>query len=93
MLRDALTDLMKNSSSDKCKLGKVISDLDSETAEILRAALRSDLATTVLCRTLNNEGIKISREFLGQQRRQCFLSPEGAHRCCMNESPESQERS
>lgn len=93
MLRDALTDLMKNSGGDKCKLGKVISDLDSETAEILRAALRSDLATTVLCRTLNNEGIKISREFLGQQRRQCFLSPEGAQRCCMNESPGSQERS
>jgi len=92
MLRDALVDLMKDSGGGKCKLGKVICDLDAETAEILVTALRSDVPTTVLSRTLNNEGIKISREFLGTQRRQCFLSPDGGQRCCIGASTGVQEK-
>jgi hypothetical protein len=85
MLRDALVNLMKNDSGGKCKLGRLIADLDRETSDLLLKALKSDIGTSPICRTLNNEGIKISREYLGQQRRQCFVSPEGAKRCCLNQ--------
>jgi hypothetical protein len=91
MLKDALLNLMKNNDGDKCKLGKLIGELDKETAEMLSNALRSNVATTVLCRTLNNEGIKISREFLGTQRKQCFLSPGSSPKCCLNKTDANQE--
>lgn len=91
MLRDALMDLMKkNAGGDMCKLGKVIRGLDEDTSGVLVDALRSDIATTVICRTLNNEGIKISREFLGTQRKQCFLSSNNPERCCLAEKKETQ---
>ncbi len=86
MLRDALVNLMKNDSGGKCKLGRLISDLDSETAELFTKALKSDIGTSAICRTLNNEGIKISREYLGQQRSKCFTSPEGPNHCCLNQN-------
>jgi hypothetical protein len=78
MLKDALLNLMKNNDGDKCKLGKLIGELDKETAEMLSNALRSNVAT-------------ISREFLGTQRKQCFLSPGSSPKCCLNKTDANQE--
>ena len=84
MLKDALQELLKNpDGTNRCKVGRIVCDLDEETAKIFISALRSnDVQTTALVKTLMSDGIKISREFLGHKR-QCFRDPEVAKNCCV----------
>jgi len=85
MLRDALQELLNNPDCRKeCKVGRIISDLDDETAKILVSTLRSEVPTVALVKTLSAEGIKISREFLGS-RRQCFKDASAAKGCCISQ--------
>jgi hypothetical protein len=66
-----------------CKFGKIYSDMDTETKDALRSAMTSGASTMDICRALNDDGIKIRREFLGEKRK-CFASISAASNCCLN---------
>lgn len=85
MLRDALRQLIDDPSgrAKDCKLGKIISSQDEETAEIFIEALKSSASTMGLVRALKSEGIAISREYLGEKRARCFKEPGNAN-CCLS---------
>lgn len=85
MLSDSLQKLMKSptGTGKDCKLGTIINSLDKETSAILTEALSSNASTMGLVRALKEEGIYLSREYLGEKRTQCFKSS-GSNACCLN---------
>lgn len=85
MLSDSLQKLMKSptGTGKDCKLGTIINSLDKETSEILAEALSSNASTMGLVRALKDEGIYVSREYLGEKRTQCFKGS-GTSACCLN---------
>ena len=84
MLKDALGKLLETQNSRQdCKLGRIVSGLDGDTADALLQVLKSDITTMSLVRTLNSEGISIGREFLGEKRNTCLKDPEAAKTCCL----------
>jgi hypothetical protein len=86
MLRDSLQKLMNNphGSGRECKIGNIINSLDKETAKILIDALKSDASTMGLVRALKDEGLPVSREYLGEKRNECFKG-EGNSKCCLQQ--------
>ena len=85
MLKDALGKLLESQNSkQECKLGRIIADLDSDTAQALVEALKSDVSTMSLIRALASEGIPIGREFLALKRNNCFKNPDTANLCCIS---------
>lgn len=85
MLKDALSSLITNQSKQQqCKLGKLICSLDDEESELLIGALKSEVSTMSLIRTLKSEGINLSREYLGEKRN-CFKNSEDSKTCCIAE--------
>lgn len=85
MLSDSLQKLMKSPTGTgrDCKLGTIINSLDKETSEILTEALSSNASTMGLVRALKDEGIYLSREYLGEKRTHCFKGS-GNSACCLN---------
>lgn len=91
MLRDSLQKLIDNPGREKeCKLGNIIRSLDSETAIILVEALKSDASTMGLVRALKDEGLPVSREYLGEKRNTCFKN--GSSGCCLAQGVELKEK-
>lgn len=74
----SLADTSKNNAL--CKFGKIFMGLDEETREALDSALRSEASTMDISRALNDDGLHIRREFLGEKRR-CFNDL--ATTCCL----------
>lgn len=92
MLRDSLQKLMDNPGREReCKLGNIIKSLDDETAVILVEALKSDASTMGLVRALKDEGLPVSREYLGEKRNTCFKA--GSQNCCLSTGVESKGKS
>jgi hypothetical protein len=89
MLRDSLQKLMQDPSGKgrECKIGNIINSLDEETAQMLVDALKSDASTMGLVRVMKDEGIPVSREYLGEKRNECFKS-ESSSRCCLQQVPQ-----
>lgn len=80
-LKDTLVSLSsKSASKGYCKFGAIWIDQDEETQQALTDALRSGASTLDITRALNQDGIAIRREFLGEKRR-CFNDPEII--CCL----------
>ena len=77
-LRDALIDITERNGSigGLCKFGRICVSLDIETQDALKAIME-------ITRALNDDGIKIRREFVGQKR-QCFTNPNAD--CCLKNS-------
>jgi hypothetical protein len=91
MLRDSLQKLIDSPGRERdCKLGNIIKSLDGETAAILVEALKSDASTMGLVRALKDEGIPVSREYLGEKRNTCFKA--GGAGCCLAQNAESKEK-
>jgi hypothetical protein len=91
MLRDSLQKLIDNPVRDRdCKLGNIIKSLDEETSAILVGALKSDASTMGLVRVLKDEGIHLSREYLGEKRNTCFKG--GSQNCCLAAEVELKEK-
>lgn len=86
MLKDVLKQIVDNpeGQSRDCKLGKIISSQDEETAELLIKALAGPASTMSLVRALSADGIKLSREYLGEKRSSCFKNPDSIDKCCLN---------
>ncbi len=92
MLRDSLQKLIDNPGREReCKLGNIIKSLDDETAIILVNALRSDASTMGLVRALKDEGLPVSREYLGEKRNTCFRG--GSQSCCLSVGVEPKGKS
>lgn len=83
VLRETLQQLLSDPSGrlKQCKLGTIINSQDSETKAIFIEALKSDASTMSLVRALKEEGIFLSREYLGEKRSNCFRG-DGAS-CCL----------
>jgi hypothetical protein len=81
-LKDTLN-LIANSSqcASLCKFGRIYTGMDEDTQDALRSAVTSGATTMDICRALNDDGIKIRREFLAEKRK-CFSSHSAS--CCMN---------
>lgn len=91
MLRDSLQKLIENPGREKeCKIGNIIRSLDSDTAVVLVEALRSDASTMGIVRALKDEGISLSREYLGEKRNTCFKNSSGM--CCLSKGVEVKEK-
>ena len=92
MLSDSLQKLMKSPTGTgrDCKLGTIINSLDKETSEILIEALSSNASTMGLVRALKDEGIYLSREYLGEKRTQCFKGS-GSSACCLNSADKKEK--
>ena len=89
MLKDALSSLISNQSKQQqCKLGKILCSLDPEESQLLVDALKSNISTMSLIRTLKSEGINLSREYLGEKRN-CFKNNEESKTCCMKEGAQN----
>ena len=84
-LRDALIDITERNGSigGLCKFGRICVSLDIETQDALKAAMISSASIMEITRALNDDGIKIRREF-GGQKRQCFTNPNAD--CCLKNS-------
>jgi hypothetical protein len=82
-----LTDSSKNSLF--CKFGKIYIDLDEETRGALESALKSGASTMDICRALNDDGIHIRREFLGEKRR-CFA--DSSTPCCLGPKRDGEQK-
>lgn len=92
MLRDSLQKLIDNPGRERdCKLGNIINSLDDETAVMLVEALKSDASTMGIVRALKDEGLPLSREYLGEKRNTCFKS--GSPSCCLAAGVKSKEKS
>lgn len=63
-----------------CKFGSIYEDFDPETQEAFRDVLLSPVSTQKITRALNDDGIKIRREHVGDKRR-CFLDIN--KKCCL----------
>ena len=80
-LKDTLNLIAKSSHYPSlCKFGRIYTDMDEETRDALRSAITSGATTMDICRALNDDGIKIRREFLAEKRK-CFSSQSAS--CCM----------
>lgn len=81
-LKDALISITENNGSHGglCKFGRICVDLDLETQHALRAAMISSASIMEITRALNDDGIKVRREFVGQKRH-CFTNPDS--NCCL----------
>lgn len=85
MLKDALGKLMDTQNfKQDCKLGRIINSLDTDTADTLIQALRSEVTTMSLIRALNSEGVPIGREFLAEKRNTCFKDQDAEKTCCIS---------
>jgi hypothetical protein len=83
-LKDTLKSITDNSQvSSFCKFGKIYYEMDDDTKEAMRSAMTSSASTMDICRALNDDGIKVRREFLGEKRK-CFTSQSAA--CCLNQN-------
>lgn len=92
MLKDSLQKLIDSHGRERdCKLGNIIKSLDDETAVMLVEALKSEASTMGLVRALKDEGIHLSREYLGEKRNTCFKA--GSPSCCLAAGIESKEKS
>jgi hypothetical protein len=83
----SLTDTSKNSSF--CKFGKIYFDVDEETRDALSSALKSGASTMDICRALNEDGLHIRREFLGEKRR-CFT--DSSVQCCLGPNRDGESK-
>jgi hypothetical protein len=89
-LKDTLNSIADNSqNSSFCKFGKIYSDMDEDTQEAMRSALTSGASTMDICRALNDDGIKVRREFLGEKRK-CFTSQSAT--CCLNQTNNGEKK-
>lgn len=85
MLKDSLQKLIDNPGRERdCKLGNIINSLDKDTATILVDALKSDASTMGIVRALKDEGLPVSREYLGEKRNTCFKA--GSPSCCLTQT-------
>ena len=85
MLKDSLQKLIDNPGRERdCKLGNIIKSLDKDTATILVDALKSDASTMGIVRALKDEGLPVSREYLGEKRNTCFKA--GSPSCCLTQT-------
>lgn len=78
MLKNALSELLEKVESGKsrdCKLCKLVSEQDPDTAEVIIKTLQSNAPTRSIARAFNAEGFAISREYLGEKRKTCFKNP------------------
>lgn len=83
-LKDTLQALtVKPNSLGYCKFGAIFINQDKETQEAFTEVLRSGASTLDITRALNNDGISIRREFLGEKRR-CFNDPDIV--CCLGDN-------
>jgi hypothetical protein len=87
-LKDTLADTLKSIADNSgdallCKFGRIYKNMDKDTQNALRSAMNSSASTMDICRALNDDGIKIRREFLGEKRK-CFSSTSTASACCLN---------
>lgn len=92
MLRDSLQKLIESPGRERdCKIGNIIKSLDEETAIVLVEALKSNASTMGLVRALKDEGIHLSREYLGEKRNSCFKSDSSS--CCLAKGVNLKEKS
>jgi hypothetical protein len=84
MLKDALKQLIEDNENGSCRVGAILSSTDSETAELLKQVLASDIATVNVVKILQGEGFKISRETLRTKRNDCFRTENPPASCCMS---------
>lgn len=59
---------LNGGAATPCPVGKLLNDMDKETAEALRSALLSRVATRVIHAELVNAGIKIGRDTVASHR-------------------------
>ena len=88
-LKDTLDELLSQSPSGSnplCKMGRIYMDFDEETQKSFKEVMLSSAATTAITRALNQDGIKVRREFIGAKRI-CFTQP--GQECCLSTTPES----
>ncbi len=82
-LKDTLISLStKPAGQGYCKFGAIFVNQDKETQDALKDVLRSGASTLDITRALNNDGISIRREFVGEKRR-CFTDP--TINCCLGD--------
>ena len=81
-LKDTLNLIASSSkSASLCKFGGIYVGMDEDTKDALRSAMTSGATTMDICRALNDDGVKIRREFLAEKRK-CFSTHSAS--CCMN---------
>lgn len=91
MLKDSLQKLIESPTRERdCKIGNIIKSLDDETAILLVEALKSDASTMAIVRAMKDEGVPVSREYLGEKRNTCFKA--GSPNCCLASGVESKEK-
>jgi hypothetical protein len=82
-LKDTLLSLAsKPDGLGYCKFGAIFINQDKELQDALTEVLRSGASTLDITRALNNDGISIRREFVGEKRR-CFKDPNII--CCLGD--------
>lgn len=82
-LKDTLQALAsKPNGLGYCKFGGIFINFDKDTQDALADVLRSGASTLDITRALNNDGITIRREFVGEKRR-CFNDPNIV--CCLGD--------
>lgn len=90
VLRETLEQLLSPKGKSKmCKLGTIITSQDSDTKTVFIEALKSNTSTIGLVRALKEEGIFISREYLGEKRMNCFRND--SPMCCLNSQEAAKE--
>lgn len=81
-LKDTLNLIVSNSKcASLCKFGGIYTRMDEDTRDALRSAMTSGATTMDICRALNDDGVKIRREFIAEKRK-CFSTYSAL--CCMN---------
>ncbi len=83
MLKNTLSELLGKVESGEvkeCKICRIVSEQDPETADLIVKTFQSDASTMSIIRALNTEGINLSREYLGEKRKVCFKDQNSACR-------------
>jgi hypothetical protein len=89
-LKDTLKSIADGSLAGSfCKFGKIYHGMDDDTKEAMRSAMASSASTMDICRALNDDGIKVRREFIGEKRK-CFTSQSAA--CCLNQNNNGEKK-
>jgi hypothetical protein len=86
MLKDALRQLINETEINGCRIKAIMSSVDTETAEIFKQVLGSDISTISIVKILQGEGFKISRETMRTKRNECFRHETRPAGCCMAET-------
>jgi hypothetical protein len=81
-LRDRLKRLAEKSGVNGkiCKFGNIYISLEQETREAFECAMTSGATTMDITRALNEDGIKVRREYVAEKRK-CFR--EENLECCL----------